>query len=172
MYKKCWIWDNYLVQLICICTSYRTSWFLPNLIILIIKAKILNLLFEKHTSSWGWELSCSLLQKVMHTRKRHMELFQELNQKFQTLDRFRDIPNTSSMVSMLCFNTWVEDAWCQILFLPSRTSLSWEHKTSLRRKKSISLENVLWKVYQDKLGMAESLGILLIFHISSFISFS
>ncbi|XP_049509831.1 adhesion G protein-coupled receptor B3-like [Panthera uncia] len=33
----------------------------------------------------------------MHTRKRHMELFQELNQKFQTLDRFRDIPNTSSM---------------------------------------------------------------------------
>ncbi|KAK2493175.1 hypothetical protein MC885_006225 [Smutsia gigantea] len=36
-------------------------------------------------------------EKVMHTRKRHMELFQELNQKFQTLDRFRDIPNTSSM---------------------------------------------------------------------------
>ncbi|KAH0505754.1 Adhesion G protein-coupled receptor B3 [Microtus ochrogaster] len=36
-------------------------------------------------------------KKVMHTRKRHMELFQELNQKFQTLDRFRDIPNTSSM---------------------------------------------------------------------------
>lgn len=39
------------------------------------------------------------LQKVMHTRKRHMELFQELNQKFQTLDRFRDIPNMGSMVS-------------------------------------------------------------------------
>uniref|UniRef100_A0A8C4Z1Q1 Adhesion G protein-coupled receptor B3 n=1 Tax=Gadus morhua TaxID=8049 RepID=A0A8C4Z1Q1_GADMO len=37
--------------------------------------------------------------KVMHTRKRHMELFQELNQKFQTLDRFRDIPNMGSMVS-------------------------------------------------------------------------
>uniref|UniRef100_A0A3P8UXV8 Adhesion G protein-coupled receptor B3 n=1 Tax=Cynoglossus semilaevis TaxID=244447 RepID=A0A3P8UXV8_CYNSE len=37
------------------------------------------------------------LQKVMHTRKRHMELFQELNQKFQTLDRFRDIPNMGSM---------------------------------------------------------------------------
>ncbi|KAB0347046.1 hypothetical protein FD754_011903 [Muntiacus muntjak] len=36
-------------------------------------------------------------EKVMHTRKRHMELFQELNQKFQTLDRFRDIPNTSSL---------------------------------------------------------------------------
>ncbi|KAG7253080.1 hypothetical protein CRUP_022657 [Coryphaenoides rupestris] len=33
----------------------------------------------------------------MHTRKRHMELFQELNQKFQTLDRFRDIPNMGSM---------------------------------------------------------------------------
>ncbi|XP_072264584.1 adhesion G protein-coupled receptor B3 isoform X4 [Pyxicephalus adspersus] len=35
-------------------------------------------------------------EKVMHTRKRHMELFQELNQKFQTLERFRDIPNTGS----------------------------------------------------------------------------
>uniref|UniRef100_A0A8C2HM66 Adhesion G protein-coupled receptor B3 n=1 Tax=Cyprinus carpio TaxID=7962 RepID=A0A8C2HM66_CYPCA len=38
-------------------------------------------------------------EKVMHTRKRHMELFQELNQKFQTLDRFRDIPNMGGMVS-------------------------------------------------------------------------
>lgn len=28
-----------------------------------------------------------------------MELFQELNQKFQTLDRFRDIPNMGTMVS-------------------------------------------------------------------------
>uniref|UniRef100_A0A8C8RXZ2 Adhesion G protein-coupled receptor B3 n=1 Tax=Pelusios castaneus TaxID=367368 RepID=A0A8C8RXZ2_9SAUR len=36
-------------------------------------------------------------EKVMHTRKRHMELFQELNQKFQTLDRFRDVPKSSSM---------------------------------------------------------------------------
>ncbi|XP_051772291.1 adhesion G protein-coupled receptor B3 isoform X4 [Ctenopharyngodon idella] len=36
-------------------------------------------------------------EKVMHTRKRHMELFQELNQKFQTLDRFRDIPNMGGM---------------------------------------------------------------------------
>uniref|UniRef100_A0ACB8GEK3 Adhesion G protein-coupled receptor B3 n=2 Tax=Sphaerodactylus townsendi TaxID=933632 RepID=A0ACB8GEK3_9SAUR len=33
----------------------------------------------------------------MHTRKRHMELFQELNQKFQTLDRFRDVPKSGSM---------------------------------------------------------------------------
>uniref|UniRef100_A0A8D0C8W1 Adhesion G protein-coupled receptor B3 n=1 Tax=Salvator merianae TaxID=96440 RepID=A0A8D0C8W1_SALMN len=36
------------------------------------------------------------LLKVMHTRKRHMELFQELNQKFQTLDRFRDIPKSGT----------------------------------------------------------------------------
>ncbi|XP_072414232.1 adhesion G protein-coupled receptor B3 isoform X7 [Chiloscyllium punctatum] len=36
-------------------------------------------------------------EKVMHTRKRHMELFQELNQKFQTLDRFREPPSTSSI---------------------------------------------------------------------------
>lgn len=28
-----------------------------------------------------------------------MELFQELNQKFQTLDRYRDIPNMGGMVS-------------------------------------------------------------------------
>lgn len=29
------------------------------------------------------------LQKVMHTRKRHSELYHELNQKFHTLDRYR-----------------------------------------------------------------------------------
>ncbi|XP_062864238.1 adhesion G protein-coupled receptor B3 [Trichomycterus rosablanca] len=46
-------------------------------------------------------------EKVMHTRKRHMELFQELNQKFQTLDRFRDIPNMSSMdKTMASKNPW------------------------------------------------------------------
>uniref|UniRef100_A0A8C9RTE9 Adhesion G protein-coupled receptor B3 n=1 Tax=Scleropages formosus TaxID=113540 RepID=A0A8C9RTE9_SCLFO len=48
---------------------------------------------EVHTRKWDQ------LEKVMHTRKRHMELFQELNQKFQTLDRFRDTPNMGSMVS-------------------------------------------------------------------------
>ncbi|XP_075058680.1 adhesion G protein-coupled receptor B3 isoform X3 [Mixophyes fleayi] len=46
-------------------------------------------------------------EKVMHTRKRHMELFQELNQKFQTLDRFRDIPNTGCMDNpALSKNPW------------------------------------------------------------------
>ncbi|XP_069000963.1 adhesion G protein-coupled receptor B3 isoform X11 [Embiotoca jacksoni] len=46
-------------------------------------------------------------EKVMHTRKRHMELFQELNQKFQTLDRFRDIPNMGSMdKAMPIKNPW------------------------------------------------------------------
>ncbi|KAM8739197.1 adhesion G protein-coupled receptor B3 isoform 9-T9 [Acanthopagrus schlegelii] len=46
-------------------------------------------------------------EKVMHTRKRHMELFQELNQKFQTLDRFRDIPNMGSMdKTMPTKNPW------------------------------------------------------------------
>uniref|UniRef100_UPI00398EC2B4 adhesion G protein-coupled receptor B2-like isoform X3 n=1 Tax=Pristiophorus japonicus TaxID=55135 RepID=UPI00398EC2B4 len=30
------------------------------------------------------------VEKVMHTRKRHSELYHELNQKFHTLDRFRD----------------------------------------------------------------------------------
>uniref|UniRef100_A0A8D0C1R5 Adhesion G protein-coupled receptor B3 n=1 Tax=Salvator merianae TaxID=96440 RepID=A0A8D0C1R5_SALMN len=40
-------------------------------------------------------------EKVMHTRKRHMELFQELNQKFQTLDRFRDIPKSEKVLSLL-----------------------------------------------------------------------
>ncbi|XP_067278204.1 adhesion G protein-coupled receptor B3 isoform X4 [Pseudorasbora parva] len=46
-------------------------------------------------------------EKVMHTRKRHMELFQELNQKFQTLDRFRDIPNMGGMdKAMANKNPW------------------------------------------------------------------
>ncbi|KAM8860122.1 adhesion G protein-coupled receptor B3 isoform 8-T8 [Spinachia spinachia] len=46
-------------------------------------------------------------EKVMHTRKRHMELFQELNQKFQTLDRFRDIPNMGTMdKAMANKNPW------------------------------------------------------------------
>lgn len=49
------------------------------------------------------------LQKVMHTRKRHMELFQELNQKFQTLDRFRDVPKSGSMVS---FPSWILEICC------------------------------------------------------------
>ncbi|CAL8359739.1 unnamed protein product [Boreogadus saida] len=44
-------------------------------------------------------------EKVMHTRKRHMELFQELNQKFQTLDRFRDIPNMGSMRPLQTMDT-------------------------------------------------------------------
>lgn len=50
-----------------------------------------------------------------------MELFQELNQKFQTLDRFRDIPNTSSMVSILCFISaqhHAKDMSCQLSSLP------------------------------------------------------
>uniref|UniRef100_A0A8C5HFZ3 Adhesion G protein-coupled receptor B3 n=1 Tax=Gouania willdenowi TaxID=441366 RepID=A0A8C5HFZ3_GOUWI len=71
-----------------------------------------NLPFEPRTALEGMERKMHFhywlsipkqkplpLQKVMHTRKRHMELFQELNQKFQTLDRFRDIPNMGSMVS-------------------------------------------------------------------------
>lgn len=33
--------------------------------------------------------SALTLQKVMHTRKRHSELYHELNQKFHTLDRYR-----------------------------------------------------------------------------------
>uniref|UniRef100_A0A8D0DPE1 Adhesion G protein-coupled receptor B3 n=1 Tax=Salvator merianae TaxID=96440 RepID=A0A8D0DPE1_SALMN len=48
----------------------------------------------------GPQLYC-VFQKVMHTRKRHMELFQELNQKFQTLDRFRDIPKSEKVLSLL-----------------------------------------------------------------------
>uniref|UniRef100_A0A8C4JHV6 Adhesion G protein-coupled receptor B3 n=1 Tax=Dromaius novaehollandiae TaxID=8790 RepID=A0A8C4JHV6_DRONO len=46
--------------------------------------------------NYKYKQLCSILQKVMHTRKRHMELFQELNQKFQTLDRFRDVPKSGS----------------------------------------------------------------------------
>ncbi|NWR93172.1 AGRB2 protein, partial [Furnarius figulus] len=35
-------------------------------------------------------------EKVMHTRKRHSELYHELNQKFHTLDRYRPPPAGSS----------------------------------------------------------------------------
>lgn len=60
------------------------------------------LLFEKTKRfNYKYKQVYSILQKVMHTRKRHMELFQELNQKFQTLDRFRDVPKSGSMVSVL-----------------------------------------------------------------------
>lgn len=37
-------------------------------------------------------------QKVMHTRKRHSELYHELNQKFHTLDRYRAPAAGSSKV--------------------------------------------------------------------------
>uniref|UniRef100_A0A8U7NTA1 Adhesion G protein-coupled receptor B3 n=1 Tax=Corvus moneduloides TaxID=1196302 RepID=A0A8U7NTA1_CORMO len=65
-----------------------------------------NLPFEPRTAvknfiaserNYKYKQVYSVLQKVMHTRKRHMELFQELNQKFQTLDRFRDVPKSGSM---------------------------------------------------------------------------
>lgn len=42
--------------------------------------------------------SALALQKVMHTRKRHSELYHELNQKFHTLDRYRAPAAGSSKV--------------------------------------------------------------------------
>uniref|UniRef100_A0A8D2L052 Adhesion G protein-coupled receptor B2 n=1 Tax=Varanus komodoensis TaxID=61221 RepID=A0A8D2L052_VARKO len=46
----------------------------------------------------GWAPS----QKVMHTRKRHSELYHELNQKFHTLDRYR-VPATNAQKSWSTF---------------------------------------------------------------------
>uniref|UniRef100_A0A803SS41 Adhesion G protein-coupled receptor B3 n=1 Tax=Anolis carolinensis TaxID=28377 RepID=A0A803SS41_ANOCA len=69
--------------------------------------EIMVLLKLFHDSLYNIKQSYFILQKVMHTRKRHMELFQELNQKFQTLDRFRDVPKSGSMVSIIsiiCFS--------------------------------------------------------------------
>uniref|UniRef100_A0A8C8AR84 Adhesion G protein-coupled receptor B2 n=1 Tax=Otus sunia TaxID=257818 RepID=A0A8C8AR84_9STRI len=46
-----------------------------------------------------WMLTAALTpQKVMHTRKRHSELYHELNQKFHTLDRYRAPAAGSSKV--------------------------------------------------------------------------
>lgn len=42
--------------------------------------------------------SLAPLQKVMHTRKRHSELYHELNQKFHTLDRYRAPATNASKV--------------------------------------------------------------------------
>ncbi|XP_069051483.1 adhesion G protein-coupled receptor B2 isoform X5 [Lepisosteus oculatus] len=38
----------------------------------------------------GSTLSVGSLEKVMHTRKRHSELYHELNHKFHTIDRYRE----------------------------------------------------------------------------------
>uniref|UniRef100_A0A803U194 Adhesion G protein-coupled receptor B3 n=1 Tax=Anolis carolinensis TaxID=28377 RepID=A0A803U194_ANOCA len=64
--------------------------------------EIMVLLKLFHDSLYNIKQSYFILQKVMHTRKRHMELFQELNQKFQTLDRFRDVPKSGSMKWRTC----------------------------------------------------------------------
>lgn len=60
------------------------------------------------TGMWGCLEGCGAvlvttgsalaLQKVMHTRKRHSELYHELNQKFHTLDRYRAPAAGSSKV--------------------------------------------------------------------------
>ncbi|XP_046699011.1 adhesion G protein-coupled receptor B3 isoform X3 [Silurus meridionalis] len=72
-------------------------------------------------------------EKVMHTRKRHMELFQELNQKFQTLDRFRDIPNMGSMdKAMPSKNPWESyNPACEYQNYATMNVLESDHKDSL-----------------------------------------
>ncbi|KAF1491003.1 Adhesion G protein-coupled receptor B3, partial [Pygoscelis antarcticus] len=85
-----------LVPFISIGRVYREKMALPNSIYFIMLGKIM-LPLKKNRFNYKYKQLCSILQKVMHTRKRHMELFQELNQKFQTLDRFRDVPKSGSM---------------------------------------------------------------------------
>uniref|UniRef100_A0A4W5K718 Uncharacterized protein n=1 Tax=Hucho hucho TaxID=62062 RepID=A0A4W5K718_9TELE len=72
-------------------------------------------------------------EKVMHTRKRHMELFQELNQKFQTLDRFQDIPNMGSMdKAMANKNPWESyNPACEYQNYASMNALDPDPKDSL-----------------------------------------
>uniref|UniRef100_A0A4X2JXH3 Adhesion G protein-coupled receptor B2 n=1 Tax=Vombatus ursinus TaxID=29139 RepID=A0A4X2JXH3_VOMUR len=41
-------------------------------------------------------------EKVMHTRKRHSELYHELNQKFHTFDRYRGPTSASSVLTPRC----------------------------------------------------------------------
>lgn len=40
-----------------------------------------------------------LLQKIMHTRKRHQDMFQDLNRKLQHAEKEKESPTTDSKVS-------------------------------------------------------------------------
>lgn len=53
---------------------------------------------QSHTGCQTATGSALIPQKVMHTRKRHSELYHELNQKFHTLDRYRAPAAGSSKV--------------------------------------------------------------------------
>lgn len=50
-----------------------------------------------------------LLQKIMHTRKRHQDMFQDLNRKLQHAEKDKESPTTDSKVSQ----TLPEALWCQ-----------------------------------------------------------
>lgn len=39
------------------------------------------------------------LQKIMHTRKRHQDMFQDLNRKLQHAEKEKESPTTDSKVS-------------------------------------------------------------------------
>ncbi|XP_059215922.1 adhesion G protein-coupled receptor B3 isoform X2 [Centropristis striata] len=94
-------------------------------------------------------------EKVMHTRKRHMELFQELNQKFQTLDRFRDIPNMGSMQfsSRGCHATNITPNWpcSQEKAMPNKNP--WESYNPACEYQNYATMNVLESDTKDSLEM-------------------
>ncbi|XP_029305259.1 adhesion G protein-coupled receptor B3 isoform X4 [Cottoperca gobio] len=93
-------------------------------------------------------------EKVMHTRKRHMELFQELNQKFQTLDRFRDIPNMGSMSSCRgCHATNITPHWpcSQDKAMPNKNP--WESYNPACEYQNYATMNVLESDTKDSLEM-------------------
>ncbi|XP_033468871.1 adhesion G protein-coupled receptor B3 isoform X11 [Epinephelus lanceolatus] len=93
-------------------------------------------------------------EKVMHTRKRHMELFQELNQKFQTLDRFRDIPNMGSMSSRRgCQTTNITPHWpcSQDKAMPNKNP--WESYNPACEYQNYATMNVLESDTKDSLEM-------------------
>ncbi|XP_026209557.1 adhesion G protein-coupled receptor B3 isoform X5 [Anabas testudineus] len=93
-------------------------------------------------------------EKVMHTRKRHMELFQELNQKFQTLDRFRDIPNMGSMFSCRgCHATNIAPRWpcSQDKAMPNKNP--WESYNPACEYQNYATMNVLESDTKDSLEM-------------------
>ncbi|XP_068580227.1 adhesion G protein-coupled receptor B3 isoform X14 [Cebidichthys violaceus] len=91
-------------------------------------------------------------EKVMHTRKRHMELFQELNQKFQTLDRFRDIPNMGTMCRG-CHATNVTPHWpcSQDKAMPNKNP--WESYNPACEYQNYATMNVLESDTKDSLEM-------------------
>lgn len=55
-------------------------------------------------------LHSPLLQKIMHTRKRHQDMFQDLNRKLQHAEKEKESPPVDSKVSLVPFRAVAFDS--------------------------------------------------------------